>query len=149
MSTIAYVYCMGNVAGPGFLNGDTGTSSVNLQPNANGGGAFSGTVWALTPTGAPSTYTFHCQGTQPGNVYLFGDGNHQVVGLSVAAGGSSTQWILAPVASSQPQQYTLQLVDTSFGTFYLNGMTKEGALNLVTDETLSGANWLVLDSFAG
>lgn len=145
-TTISYLYCMGNIAGSGFLNGNTGSATVNLQSNANGGGAFSGTVWALTPTGEANTYTVKCQGTKPGNQYLSGDATHGGVALAPSAGGSSTEWVLAPIAST-PQEYTIQLADTSYGPLYLNGVTYEGAVNLVNTTSVSGANWLVLDSF--
>lgn len=145
-STITYVYCMGSIAGSGFLNGNTGSGSVNLQPNANGGGAFSGTVWALAPTSEANTYTIQCQGTKPGNQYLSGDATHGSVALAPSAGGSSTEWVLAKT-SSTPQQYTIQLADTSYGALYLNGVTYEGEVNLVNNAGVSGASWLVLNSF--
>ena len=75
-----------------------------------------------------------------------GDATHQSVALAPSAGGSSTEWVLAPVAST-PQQYTIQLADTSYGALYLNGVTYEGTVNLVNTTSVSGANWLVLDSF--
>jgi hypothetical protein len=135
---------MGDVAGPGFLNGLTAENSVNLLSVANGGGV-SGTVWVLTQVSG-STYSIQCQGTEAGNQYLFGDPTHQVVELAQSHGGSTTEWILAPISGSSPKQYTLQLADTSDGILYLNGMTQDGTLNLVSDLP-SGTSWLVLDSF--
>jgi hypothetical protein len=145
MSTTVYVYCMGSIAGPGFLNGLTASNSVDLLSIANGG-QVPGTVWTMTQASGNNTYFLQCQGTSPGSQYLSGDPTHQAVELAPSHGGSTTEWILAPVATSNPQMYTVQLADTSDGPLYLNGYTVDGSLNLASDPTLSGAQWLVLRS---
>lgn len=154
-----FLACLGNGDDSSrWLNGDTGGGGVNLTYRLPSIGVdVSGTLWkATSSTVNPGSYALAALGSNvnPTHQYLDGapDGS---VSLDSDPTAQSANWKITVVSSPAdfyPQQpwtgtpahsYTFQLQNVQTGT-YLNGVTNDGGVNLTSDTTQTGTNWLVL-----
>jgi len=85
------IYCLGNIDGNRWLNGNTGAHSVNLAPNTTGK-KYIGTHWKMVAL-SDGCIGFYCLGTDTAYRWLEGNSRFKLVGLaSDTTNDPGTHW---------------------------------------------------------
>ncbi len=92
--------CLGNVAGPQWLDGNTVDGSVSLAPET--GGRYTGTHWRMHDVAGETGIAFECLGNVPGPKWLDGNTKNGKVSLAPEYGGRYTGavWHVYPESPS-------------------------------------------------
>jgi hypothetical protein len=154
-----FLACLGNADDANrWLNASTSDGSVHLTYRLPSIGVdMSGTLWkAALVSGTANTYTLRTLGSVQNASHQYLDASPDgSVSLDSDGSANSAQWLIQVVSNPadyyphQPwgtaatQSYTFQLKSVHTSTF-LDGATGSGTVNLTSDTTLSGTNWLVL-----
>jgi hypothetical protein len=136
--------CLGNVNGPRFLDGRTGSGSVGLAPKLTP--EFSGTKWHVFGGGG-GNIALKCMGNVEGNRWLDGRTANGTVGLAPSLNRpfTGTRWEVVPLDANNPDIVGLKCLGDVRGPVWLDGRTGNGTVGLAktTDPPFTGTKWEV------
>ena len=141
---IVSLRCLGNVAGPRYLDGRTANATVGLAPDLSKG--FSGTKWKVF-NGGRGTLALQCLGNVEGPRWLDGRTGDGTVGLAPSTNKpfTGTRWQVIPLDNNDPNIVGLKCLGEINGPRFLDGRTGNGSVGLAqnTDPPFTGTKWEV------
>ncbi|GEM_PF-1088128 len=138
-SGIYYIYCLGHIEGPRWLDGRTHDGTVGLAPSIVGG--YTGTRWEINEI-EPGVYTIYSLGHIEGPRWLDGRTHEGTVGLAptTTGGYTGTRWKITEI---EPNVYTIYCLGHIEGPRWLDGRTHDGSAGLAPTTTggYTGTRW--------
>jgi len=134
--------CLGNLAGPRYLDGRTADGTVGLAPNLSA--EFSGARWRVVRAG-DGVIELKCLGDIDGPRWLDGRTADGTVGLAPNTNGSftGTRWQVIQVGNNI---VALRCLGDIEGPRWLNGKTANGTVGVAptTEPPFTGTKWEVV-----
>jgi hypothetical protein len=134
--------CLGNIAGPRYLDGRTANGTVGLAPNMSP--EFTGTRWRVVRV-SDGVIELKCLGNIEGPRWLDGRTADGTVGLAPNTGGrfTGTRWQIVQAGYNDPNIVELRCLGDIEGPRWLNGRTADGTVGVAptTEPPYTGTKW--------
>ncbi|MBV8814757.1 MAG: hypothetical protein JO271_09715 [Verrucomicrobia bacterium] len=134
--------CLGNIAGPRYLDGRTANGTVGLAPNMSP--EFTGTRWRVVRL-SDEVVELKCLGNIEGPRWLDGRTADGTVGLAPNTSGrfTGTRWQVVQAGYNDPNIVELRCLGDIDGPRWLNGRTADGTVGIAptTEPPYTGTKW--------